>query len=58
MNEATILRAMRARAEECRDRRTGEMNYTKLAETVAADLDLDGDDEIPERLFELATRFD
>lgn len=42
---------------QCIDKRTGEVNYTELAETTADHLDLYVDDvdfEIPEEVFDLA----
>lgn len=55
-----VMKYMRLNMERCRDPRTGELNHTLLAETVANELDLyEGDDyDIPEELFEVAASYD
>jgi hypothetical protein len=61
MNPNTIRARMRKNVEECRDHRTGEVNYTLLAETTCNDLGgYVGEDEsiIPETFFEVATEFE
>jgi len=52
-----IRKVMRRLADECRDRDTGEINCTKLAEETANALDLyesDDDCTIPEEVYDLA----
>lgn len=57
--KAQIKSVMRMHVEDCRDRKTGEVNYTLLAEMAAYDLDLfvGHDYDIPEHVFEIATEF-
>jgi len=53
-----IISFMKAHLDDVRDRRTGELNHTLLAEMAADSLNLYIDDfEIPEEVFELALNF-
>lgn len=57
--KAQIKSVMRMHVEDCRDKRTGEINHTRLAEMASYELDLfvGHDYDIPELVFELATEF-
>jgi hypothetical protein len=54
-----ILSFMRSHLGDVRDNRTGEINHTLLAEMAANELNLYLNDnyDIPEEVFELATKF-
>ena len=54
-----IISFMRAHCEDVRDKRTGEINHTLLAEMAANELNLfENDDyDIPEEIFDLALNF-
>jgi len=57
---SAIRRVMRREVENCRDRITGEVNHTQLAETAANELNIyenTRDYTIPEYVFDLATEF-
>jgi hypothetical protein len=55
-----IKSTMSQLVDGCRDPKTGEVNYTLLAEQTAEELDLyvGNDYEIPEEVFELSATFD
>lgn len=59
-NANVIRRQMRKNIESCKDKFTGEVNHTLLAEMTACDLNLYiGEDcQIPEEVFEIAAEFD
>lgn len=59
INQNKVRAHMKKNIESCRDPRTGEVNHTLLAEMTAADLDLyvGSEEEIPERVFEIAAEF-
>lgn len=52
-----IKEAMKSRVAGCKDPKTGEVNHTLLVEEVCQELDLYDDGEIPQYLFELATKY-
>jgi len=57
LNIKQVRNTMKCLAEGCRDRQTGEINYTMLAESAACELNLYVGDDIPDEVFELALEY-
>ncbi|WP_394849658.1 hypothetical protein LZC95_19675 [Pendulispora brunnea] len=60
IDREAVMRVMRRSLARCIDRRTSEIDHTRLAEVAAEKLELYEDDDgtIPEELFAIAAEFD
>lgn len=58
VDQKKVKKVMKRLAEGHRDPRTGEMNFTGLAEEACQEMNAYIGDNIPEEFFELATQFE